>query len=79
MRIDLYQRAEAEGQNSYLMVPAGRRMPEEVVNTDWRDVTRAIELDEEEARQLYAIEHVEQQIADKGYAITSIKNLAHSV
>lgn len=79
MRIDLYQRAETAGNISYLAVPAGALIPDEVVSTDWRDVEQGLELDEARARNDYAINAAEQQIAEKGYAITSFESFLHGL
>ncbi|EGF31885.1 hypothetical protein IMCC9480_3255 [Oxalobacteraceae bacterium IMCC9480] len=76
MRIDLYQRAEPEGHLSYLAVPEGKVIPEEVINTEWADVARGMELDNQQANSTYAIEDAEQQINKKGYAITGLNKLA---
>lgn len=36
MRVDIYRRAEHDGIFSYLAVPEGKLIPEEVTNTDWQ-------------------------------------------
>jgi hypothetical protein len=71
MRVDLYKRMESEGKFSYLAVPEGELIPEEVVNIDWQDVSRGVELGDSEADSAYAIAASEQQILEKGYAITA--------
>lgn len=76
MRVDLYQRAELAGQTSYLAVPTGELIPEEVVSIDWRDVARAVELSEHQALQDYAIDQPQLQIEEKGYAITSARSIS---
>ena len=76
MRVDLYQRAEPEGHRSYLAVPAGEIIPDEVVSIDWRDLARGVELGDAQAMQQYAIEQSQSQIDEKGYAITSARSLA---
>ena len=74
MRLDIYRRAEADGKFSYLAVPETRNIPEEATSTDWQVEARAVEVDDD-AEQLndYAIDHVSQQIAEKGYAVTSLQ------
>jgi hypothetical protein len=76
MRIDLYQRAEFNGHFSYLAVPEGKIIPDEVINTEWNDVARGMELGEQQASSTYAIDDAEQQIEKKGYAITRLNTLA---
>ena len=77
MRVDIYRRAESNQQFSYLAVPAGRVIPEEATNSDWETEVRAVEMGEQ-AEQIshYAIPRPEQQIAEKGYAITSVNGPA---
>lgn len=76
MRIDIYRRAEHAGQFSYLAVPEGKVIPEEVINTDWEATDRALDLDDG-AKHLaeFAIDDPLAQIEAKGYAITSVKAL----
>ena len=73
MRIDIYRRAENDGKFSYLAVPEAREIPQEAINTDWEVEARAVEV-EDEADQLpdYSIEHLTEQIAEKGYAVTAL-------
>ncbi len=75
MRIDLYQRAEPEGHVSYLAVPEGKIIPDEVINTEWSDVARGMELGDQQARSTYEIDDAEKQISNKGYAITGLNKL----
>jgi hypothetical protein len=77
MRVDIYRRAENTGHFSYLAVPEGKMIPEEVTNTDWEQSKRAVDVDDD-ARHLevFAIEDPIAQIKSKGYAITSVKELA---
>lgn len=73
MQIDLYRRPEAGHKVSYLAVPAGKQIPEEVINTDWSSAGRAVNLADHAQRwSEYGIESPEAQIAEKGYAITSV-------
>ena len=73
MRLDIYRRAENDGKFSYLAVPETRNIPEEATNTDWLVEARAVEV-EDGAQHLadYAIDHVSEQIAEKGYAVTAL-------
>jgi hypothetical protein len=73
MRLDIYRRAENDGKFSYLAVPEARNIPEEATSTDWLVEARAIEV-EDNADHLedYAIDRVTEQIAEKGYAVTSV-------
>ncbi len=73
MRVDIYRRAESRHHYSYLAVPEGRPIPQEAINTDWESEARAVEMGEK-AEQVshYDIPSPEQQIAEKGYAITSV-------
>ena len=73
MRFDIYRRAETDGKFSYLAVPEAKNIPEEAINTDWEVEARAFEIDDD-ANQMpdYAIEHLNEQIAEKGYAMTAL-------
>jgi hypothetical protein len=73
MRLDIYRRAESDGKVSYLAVPETRNIPEEATNTDWLAEAKAVEV-EDDADHLedYAIDRVSEQIAEKGYAVTSL-------
>lgn len=73
MRLDIYRRAESNGNYSYLAVPEDQHIPEEATNTDWEVEARSVEV-QDEADQLsdYQIEHLNDQIAEKGYAMTSL-------
>jgi Family of unknown function (DUF6139) len=76
MRLDIYKRAEHSGRYSYLAVPEGALIPEEATNSDWEAVKCSVDFDEHDDTLVnFAIEHPLQQIHDKGYAITSIKEL----
>ncbi len=74
MRIDIYRRAENDGKFSYLAVPETKEIPQEAINTDWQMEAQAVEV-EDQADQLsdYAIEHLTEQIAEKGYAVTALQ------
>ena len=72
MRLDIYRRAENDGKFSYLAVPESRNIPEEATNTDWQVEARAVEVeDEAEHMPDYEIDHLSEQIAEKGYAVTA--------
>jgi len=73
MRLDIYRRAEHGGKYSYLVVPETRNIPEEATNTDWEIEARAVEVDDD-ADQLpeYDINNLPGQLAEKGYAVTSL-------
>ena len=77
MQLDIYRRPEPEHKLSYLAVPAGKPLPQEVTNVDWQMEATAIEMDVD-APSLgeYAIDDAGRQISEKGYAITSV---AHQV
>lgn len=73
MRVDIYRRAESGHRYSYLAVPEGRVIPEEATNTDWETEVRGLEGGAQaEQMDKYAIARLEQQISEKGYAITSV-------
>jgi hypothetical protein len=73
MRLDIYRRAENDGKFSYLAVPEQNNIPEEATNTDWLVEATAFEIDDD-AQNLpdYSIEHLSEQIAEKGYAVTAL-------
>lgn len=73
MRLDIYRRAEHDGKFSYLAVPEARNIPEEATNTDWEIEARAFEVDDgADTIPDFDIEHLGNQIAEKGYAMTSV-------
>ena len=77
MQLDIYRRPESEHKLSYLAVPAGQELPQEVTNVDWQVVATATEMDvEAPSLREYAIDEPGRQIREKGYAITSV---AHQV
>jgi hypothetical protein len=76
MRVDLYRRSETGSQYSYLVVLAGKPIPEEVTNTDWQIAELGLEIsDEESMLPQFAIDEPFAQIDSKGYAITSYRRL----
>jgi hypothetical protein len=76
MRLDIYRRAETDGKFSHLAVPEARNIPEEATNTDWEVEAKGFEIDDS-ADQLpdFSIENLHGQIAEKGYAVTSLHEL----
>ena len=73
MRLDIYRRAENDGKFTYLAVPEARNIPNEAINTDWEVEARAVEVeDQAESMPDYAIDHLSEQIAEKGYAVTAL-------
>lgn len=73
MRLDIYRRAETGGKFSYLAVPESRQIPEEATNTDWQVEARAVEVDDDSDEiPEFDIEHLNEQIAEKGYAMTAL-------
>jgi hypothetical protein len=73
MRLDIYRRAEQDGKFSYLAVPEAKNIPEEATNTDWEIEARAFEVDDN-ADQIadFDIDNLSGQMAEKGYAMTSL-------
>ncbi|HEU4851062.1 MAG TPA: DUF6139 family protein [Telluria sp.] len=73
MRLDIYRRPETDGSPSYLAVPEEKDIPEEATNTDWVIEARSVEVPDEENRLAdYSIDHLNEQIAEKGYAMTAL-------
>lgn len=73
MRLDIYRRAEHDGKFSYLAVPEAKNIPEEATNTDWEIEARAFEVDDNADRiEDFDIDNLGGQIAEKGYAMTSV-------
>lgn len=76
MRVDIYRRAEADRQFSYLAVPEGRPIPQEAINIDWESQGPALEMGEDAASlNEYGMPEPGKQITEKGYAITSVTKL----
>lgn len=73
MRVDIYRRAETDGKFSYLAVPEEATIPNEAINTDWEMEAKAVEV-EDDANQIpdYEIDHLNEQLAEKGYAMTAL-------
>lgn len=73
MRLDIYRRPENGGKYSYLAVPETRAIPQEATNTDWEVEARAVDVDDDaDTVPGYEIENLNQQISEKGYAVTSV-------
>ena len=73
MQLDIYRRPEPEHKLSFMAVPAGKPIPQEVDNVDWKLVATATEMDVDgPSLAEYAIDRPGQQIREKGYAITSV-------
>jgi hypothetical protein len=73
MQLDIYRRPEPEHKLSFMAVPAGKPIPQEADNVDWKLVASATELDvDAPSLREYAIDNAAQQIQEKGYAITSV-------
>lgn len=74
MRVDIYRRTEAHGKFSHLVVPEGRPIPQEAINTDWENELRGQELDEGAAHwDEFGIPAPAEQLREKGYAITGLR------
>lgn len=74
MRLDIYRRAENDGKFSYLAVPETRNIPQEATNTDWEIEARAVEVEDDASSfPEYDLEHLTEQLSEKGYAVTSIQ------
>ena len=73
MRLDIYRRAEHDGKFSYLAVPEAKNIPEEATNTEWEIEARAFEVDDNaDLIAVFDIDNLRGQIAEKGYAMTSV-------
>jgi hypothetical protein len=74
MRVDIYRRAEHNGNFSYLAVPEDKAIPQEAINTDWQPAAQRVEVDEDGDDTLpqYHIAEPLAQIRAKGYAITGL-------
>lgn len=73
MKVDIYRREEAHQMFSYLIVPQGQDIPAEADNVDWHVRQLAVDVDDtQEHLHPYEIDNPRAQIAEKGYAITSI-------
>ncbi|MBC7500650.1 MAG: hypothetical protein H7315_09140 [Herminiimonas sp.] len=75
MKVDLYKRPETAGKFSYLAVPEGKPIPEEATNLEWEKVDQIVDFEgiKEPVHGLKP-DDVLQQISDKGYAISHLKD-----
>lgn len=77
MNVDIYRRPEANNKFTYLIVPTGQPIPHEAENVDWQARQRDVHVDDSTQHlHPYEIDDPRAQIAEKGYAITSV---AHQV
>ena len=73
MRLDIYRRPETDGKYSFLAVPEEQQIPEEATNTDWVIEARSVEVQDEADRLPdYEINRLNEQLAEKGYAMTAL-------
>jgi hypothetical protein len=73
MRLDIYRRPETDGTFSFLAVPEEQQIPEEATNTDWVIEARSVEVqDEADGLPDYEIDRLNEQLAEKGYAMTAL-------
>jgi hypothetical protein len=78
MQLDIYRRPEPEHKLSFMAVPAGKPIPQEADNVDWKLVATATEMDVESGSLAeYGIDKPGEQIREKGYAITSVSHQLH--
>ena len=74
MRVDIFRRTEADGRHTHLALPTAQVIHQEVTDYEWHDEQRNVEMDATAERwPQYGIEQPGKQIAEKGYAITSLK------
>ena len=72
MHIDIFRRLEHAGNFSYLAVPAGQTIPNEVTNVDWEVDVRGVWLDDDDGElEAFSIKQPNDQISGKGYAISN--------
>jgi hypothetical protein len=74
MKVDIYKRPEIKGQFSYMAVPEGKTIPEEVTDNDWAIVEQGMDFDDAMDLRNFSIDKPFEQMEAKGYAITSSKN-----
>lgn len=79
MKLDVYRRREPAHKLSYLVVPAGQELPQEVTSAEWVAHAREVELDENAPSFTeYGIDEPGRQLRDKRYAITSLDHQLQS-
>lgn len=75
MKVDIYQRMESQNRTSYLAVPQGKPLPQEVTNTEWQAAELNIDLEEDTGPVFnLALDDALAQIDEKGYAITHLQD-----
>ncbi|WP_394780199.1 DUF6139 family protein [Undibacterium sp.] len=78
MIVDLYRREESGNKFSYLAVPTGKLLPEEVTSTDWQVHSTEVDLDDVDEREhpipTLQVADVLKQITEKRYAITHVSD-----
>lgn len=78
MRVNVFRRADQDGNYSYLAIPEGRVIPAEATSSDWEADSWGIEVSEEtDYLEEFSIAQPAQQIMSKGYAITSSQGNAN--
>ena len=78
MIVDLYRRAESGNKYSYLAVPAGKFLPEEVTGTDWLVHSRQWDTEQGASIPSLLADDVVRQIDEKRYAITHLSDQIRS-
>ncbi|MGV8898060.1 MAG: DUF6139 family protein [Burkholderiaceae bacterium] len=74
MKVDIYQRMESQNRTSYLTVPQGKPLPQEVTNTDWQITEHNIDLENDTSPVFnLTLDDALAQIDAKGYAITHLQ------
>ncbi|RXZ38619.1 hypothetical protein D9O50_03660 [Oxalobacteraceae bacterium CAVE-383] len=75
MKVDVYKRLDSGNLHSYMAVPTGQAIPEEATNTDWEIDRRNVDLEPGKTPQSsLKPDDALQQIDEKGYAITHLKD-----
>ena len=78
MRVDIFKREEANGIYSYLLIPEGKKIPNEATNTDWELDAKGVDINvDEESLDDFSIAYPATQIRAKGYAISNLSNLSN--
>ena len=75
MKLDIYKRPETEGQFSFMAIPSGKVIPEEVPGEEWEVVTYGREIAHVDDFSDLSIDKPFDQLEVKGYAITGAKDL----
>ncbi len=78
MRVDIFKREEANGIYSYLLIPEGKKIPNEATNTDWELDAKGVDVNlDEESLDDFSIVYPSRQIETKGYAISNLSSLSN--